>query len=122
MDNDIQMPTEEDSDEDIVENGLTDGTMLVMSPESGSLCTQNIDVECENTESQFLAQAEARAFVPPLEVTLDDIDQFNGDDIVSQDQKHPDADTLKEKKKQLSKKKAKEERLVLYLCVSFLCV
>ncbi|KAM2104827.1 hypothetical protein ACFX1R_015387 [Malus domestica] len=53
----------------------------------------------------FFAQAESRAFVPPLEVTLDDIDQWNGED-----KENLDVDTVNEKKMQPTKKKAKEER------------
>ncbi|CAB4317299.1 unnamed protein product [Prunus armeniaca] len=109
-DNDLQTSSEQDPDEDIIENGITDGSLSAMFPGSSSFCTQNMDVEYENAEPQFLAQAESRASVPPLEVTLDDIDQFNGDNIVSQDQEHPDVDTVNEKKKRLTKKKAKEER------------
>lgn len=120
--NDLQTSSEQDPDEDIVENGITDGSLSAMFPGSSSFCThQNMNVEYENAEPQFLAQAESRASVPPLEVTFDDIDQFNGDNIVSQDQEHPDVDTVNEKKKQLTKKKAKEERLVLYLFVFGSC-
>lgn len=119
--NDLQTSSEQDPDEDIIENGITDGSLSAMFPGSSSFCTQNMDVEYENAEPQFLAQAESRASVPPLEVTLDDIEQFNGDNIVSQDQEHPDVDTVNEKKKQLTKKKAKEERLVLYSFVFGSC-
>ncbi|CAN6577203.1 unnamed protein product [Malus baccata var. baccata] len=106
MDNDdLEMPSEQDPDETIVENVLTDVTMSDICPESNSFFTQDMDVDSKNAESQFLAQAESRAFVPPLEVTLDDIDQFDGED-----KEHLDVDTVNEKKMQPTKKKAKEER------------
>lgn len=110
MDNsDLQTPPKQDLDEPIRHNDLMDGTKSVMCPVSSFFGDQNMDVEHENSEFQFLAQAESRAFVPPLEVTLDDVDQ--GDDVVSQDQELPDVeDSLDEKKKKLTKKKARDER------------
>ncbi|KAM0978105.1 hypothetical protein ACFX2I_014037 [Malus domestica] len=78
--NDLETPSEQDPDETIVENGFIDNP-------------------------SFFAQAESRAFVPPLEVTLDDIDQWNGED-----KENLDVDTVNEKKMQPTKKKAKEER------------
>lgn len=110
MDNiDLQASPKQDLDEPIGQNDLMDGAKSVMCPVSSLFGDQNMDVEHENLEFQFLAQAESRAFVPPLEVTLDDVDQ--GDDIVGQDQELPDAeDSLDEKKKKLTKKKARDER------------
>ncbi|TQD85713.1 hypothetical protein C1H46_028765 [Malus baccata] len=103
--NDLETPSEQDPDETIVENGLTDVTMSEICPESNSFFTQDMDVDSKNAESQFFAQAESRAFVPPLEVTLDDIDQWNGED-----KENLDVDTVNEKKMQPTKKIAKEER------------
>lgn len=106
---DLQAPPKQDLDEPIGQNDLMDGAKSVMCPVSSLFGDQNMDVEHENLEFHFLAQAESRAFVPPLEVTLDDVDQ--GDDIVGQDQELPDAeDSLDEKKKKLTKKKARDER------------
>lgn len=118
MDNDdLEMPSEQDPDETIVENVLTDVTMSEVCPESISFFTQDMDVNSKNAESQILAQVESRAFVPPLEVTLDDIDQFDGED-----KEHLDVGTVNEKKMQPTKKKAKEERLGFYLCVSLFLI
>lgn len=80
-------------------------------PDISSLGVQNMDVECENAELPNLAQTESRASVPPLEVTLDEINQSDIDNLVGENQEHLDvADTLEGKRKRQTKKKAKEER------------
>ncbi|XP_040372263.1 rRNA biogenesis protein RRP5 isoform X1 [Rosa chinensis] len=108
MDSD-HTPPKQDLDEPIRQTDLVDDSKSVMCPVGSFLGDQNMDIEHENAEFQFLAQAESRALVPPLEVTLDDVDQ--GDDIVSQDQELPDAeDAVDDKKKKLTKKKARDER------------
>ncbi|KAF4369032.1 hypothetical protein F8388_013361 [Cannabis sativa] len=96
-----------------INNSSVNDTKLVSLPESGFQGIHNMDVECPslNLEIPILAQAESRAFVPPLEVALDDIYQENVDGITIQNQELINVtDTLDEKSKREAKKKAKKER------------
>ncbi|PON46626.1 Polyribonucleotide nucleotidyltransferase [Parasponia andersonii] len=107
-DDDTQEPSDQEADVTIENNGFLDNTKLISLPESDLLGVQNMEVECE---IPILAQAEARASVPPLEVALDDIYQENVDGIIIQNQEHiDDGDTLDEKSKRQAKKKAKKDR------------
>ena len=113
---DIELPSKQESDEAIRENGSSDDTRLVMFPGSSLIGLQNMDIEGENGDCMVLAQVESRAFIPPLEVSLDDIDQPDMDNLVSSNQAQIDeADTINEKNKRRPKKKAKEERLFQFL-------
>ncbi|KAJ0089046.1 hypothetical protein Patl1_32885 [Pistacia atlantica] len=107
-DNDLQMLSEEETDEDIEENGSHDHSSML----DGSLpAAEDSDDESEDGEDMVLAQSESRASVPPLEVTLEDIEQPDMDDVVGQSTEHIDeADNKDEKNKRRAKKKAKEER------------
>ncbi|XP_004303371.1 PREDICTED: protein RRP5 homolog [Fragaria vesca subsp. vesca] len=111
MENSDQTPPKQDLDEPIRKTALVDDSrsVTVMCPVDSLLGDQNMEIDHENAEFQFLAQAESRAFIPPLEVTLDDSDQ--GDGTVSQDRELPEVDnTVDDKKKKLTKKKARDER------------
>ena len=111
MENTDQTPPKQDLDEPIRETALVDDTksVTVTCPVDSLLGDQNMEIDHENAEFQFLAQAESRTFIPPLEVTLDDADQ--GDETVSQDRELPEVDdTVDDKKKKLTKKKARDER------------
>ncbi|XP_044501490.1 rRNA biogenesis protein RRP5 [Mangifera indica] len=107
-DNDLQMLSEEETDEDIEENGSHDQSLML----DGSLpAVEDSDIESEDGEALVLAQTESRASVPPLEVTLEDIEQPVMDNVVSQNMERIDvADNKDEKNKRQAKKKAKEER------------
>lgn len=107
-DNDLQMLSEEETDEDIEENGSHDQSLML----DGSLpAVEDSDIESEGGEALVLAQTESRASVPPLEVTLEDIEQPVMDNVVSQNMERIDvADNKDEKNKRQAKKKAKEER------------
>ncbi|KAJ4823880.1 hypothetical protein Tsubulata_010462 [Turnera subulata] len=81
---------------------------LTIFPDSSSHAIHNMDVEYVNVETSILAQAESRASVPPLEVTLDDAEQTHMDDIISKNQGQVDeADTIPKKK--IDKKKSNRE-------------
>lgn len=99
--------TEENSDQEADEsNGFVNDTKLTSLPDN------DMDVECANLAIPILVQAESRASVPPLEVTLDDVYQEDVNNVVSQNEEPIDeANTLDEKTKRRGKKKAKEERL-----------
>lgn len=113
---DTELPSKQESDEAIGENGSSDDTRLVTFPGSSLIGLQNMDIEGENGDCLDLAQVESRASIPPLEVSLDDIDQPDMDNLVSSNQKQIDeADTINEKNKRRPKKKAKEERLLQFL-------
>ena len=79
--------------------------------ESSSLAVEGMDIESENEECAVLAQAESRAFIPPLDVTLDDLENSDMDGAIDQNQKDVDETKIIDKKeKRQAKKKANEER------------
>ncbi|KAM7262095.1 hypothetical protein ACFE04_021172 [Oxalis oulophora] len=88
--------SEDESDEDIIANTL---------PESGSLGFENIDIVHENGVDLVLAEAESRASVPALEVSLDDVDEEN---VVMPNEN--DDKAISHVNKKQDKKKAKEQR------------
>ncbi|KAJ6749871.1 hypothetical protein OIU85_000496 [Salix viminalis] len=101
--------SKEESDEEMSENDSNDGSnaQIKIFSESSLLGIHNIDVECQN-EHSILAQAESRTSIPPLEVTLDDMEHSHPVDVLSQNQGHLDeADTMVNKKKQEKKKSKK---------------
>ncbi|XP_061360719.1 rRNA biogenesis protein RRP5 isoform X2 [Gastrolobium bilobum] len=95
----LQIPLEEGSDEPIAD-GMN----------SSLLETSNIDVEGEIDHFTILSQAEERAYIPPLDVDLDDCDQFDINNTNSQSEEHANEGTRDEKQKRREKKKTKEER------------
>ena len=92
------------------------GTQLTILAESGLSGIQNFDIEAENAEIPILANVEARASVPPLQVSLDDIERSGMNDVSCQNKENIDhSDATDEKRKRKEKKKAKEERwFVIY--------
>ncbi|XP_050380953.1 rRNA biogenesis protein RRP5 [Argentina anserina] len=108
MDNSDPTPPKQELDESIRHADLVDDTKPVMCSVGSFLEDQNVDIDHEIAEFQSLVQAESRASVPPLEVTLDDVGQ--GDDFVSKDEELLEVDTVDDKKKKLPKKKARDER------------
>ncbi|KAK7392757.1 hypothetical protein VNO78_21204 [Psophocarpus tetragonolobus] len=102
----LQIPSEEESDEHIA-----DGMKSITSMNDGLLGTSNIDVEGENNQFPVLSQAQERADIPPLDVVLDDFDQFDVNNANSQSEEHANEENIvNEKHKRREKKKAKEER------------
>ncbi|XP_039057637.1 rRNA biogenesis protein RRP5-like [Hibiscus syriacus] len=103
---DIGITKEEDSDEDIEETDVMDDEARSIQLTNS---TPGMNIEYESGASSVLAQAESRASIPPLEVTIDDIEHADMD--ISQNQANNDnAITIDEKSKKREKKKAKEER------------
>lgn len=100
-DGDIELPSEEESDEEIRETETTSATLM-----------NNMEIDFENGESSVLAQAESRAAIPPLEVSLDDIEQSEIDNIVSNNQPRAvEVDAVDEKNSsRRDNKKAKEKK------------
>jgi len=112
---DIRLPSKQQPDEAMRENGFSEDTTLVSFPSSSLLGFQNMDIDGEKEKFPVLAQAESRASVPPLEVSLDDIDQPDTGNLVSQDQEHIDeAVAIHERSTRRAKKKVKEERLIQF--------
>jgi len=104
----LQIPSKEESDEPIV-----DGMKSITSMNSSLFGTSNIDVEDEINQFPILSQAQERADIPPLDVALDDFDQFDANNANSQSEEHAnEEDIVNEKHKRREKKKAKEERLI----------
>lgn len=118
----LQMSSEEESDEAIEEVGSYNRSSLL---ENSSVAVQDMDTESEDGGSLVLAQMQSRASVPPLEVNLDD-EQPDMDNGISQNQGHTDeAKTIDEKNNRHAKKKEKEERFLnsdmFDFCSSFNC-
>lgn len=104
----LQIPSKEESDEPIV-----DGMKSITSMNSSLFGTSNIDVEDEINQFPILSQVQQRADIPPLDVPLDDFDQFDVNNTNSQSEEHAnEEDIVNEKHKRREKKKAKEERLI----------
>lgn len=101
-----QIQSEEESDEP-----MADGMKSITSMHSSLLGTSNMDVEAEINQFPILSQAQEREDIPPLDVALDDCDQFDVNNATGQSEEHANyEDTIKEKHKRREKKKAKEER------------
>lgn len=75
---------------------------------SSLLDTQIMNIEDENNRCLNFSQAEARASILPLDVNLEDLDQFDVDNTTSQN--HAKEDTIDEKEKKRAKKKEIRER------------
>ncbi|XWS56135.1 hypothetical protein CRYUN_Cryun09bG0060500 [Craigia yunnanensis] len=104
---DIRIPSIEESDEEIEETGFMDDARSIMLTDS----IHGLNIEFESGAISVLAQAESRASIPPLEVTLDDIDHSDMDILISQNQANSnEAVAIDEKNKRRAKKKAKEKR------------
>lgn len=107
----IQAPSKQNSDDEVVGNDHIEFDRLTSLPESGSSGIQNLAIDFGNGEHPILADVEARASILPLEVPLDDIESSGMDDVLSHDKELVDSvDTEDEKSKRRAKKKANEER------------
>ncbi|EEF30787.1 programmed cell death protein, putative [Ricinus communis] len=104
------LPSQEESSDAISENGTTDDGDS--KPHySSSPAIEGMDIESENEEHAVLAHAESRASIPPLNVTLDDVEHSDVDDTISQTQEQIDKTKIAdEKDTRQAKKKVKEER------------
>lgn len=99
--------------ETVVQTPLEEGSIEPIADGMKSTSSTNMIVECETDQFPILSQAEERAYIPPLDVALDDFDQYdvNNTNINSKELKNEEG-ALLEKLKRREKKKAKEERLI----------
>ncbi|GMJ14782.1 Ribosomal RNA Processing 5 [Hibiscus trionum] len=104
---DIDITEKVDSDEDFEETDVMDDEAQSMLLTDS---TPGMNIEYESGASSVLAQAESRASIPPLDVTMDDIEHSDIDILSSHNQANNEASTIDEKNKRREKKKAKEER------------
>ena len=94
-------------DDSNAEESEDDLNVRINGPSNDNILLEDGDMDVDSGGLEApLAQAESRAFVPPLEVALDDIDQ---EDLV--DQSQGPTDTLDDKTKRRGDKKSKKERL-----------
>lgn len=108
---DIQAPSKQKSDASVDGNDYIEFDPLTSLPESSSSGIQNLAIDFGNGEHPILADVEARASIPPLEVPLDDIESSGMDDVLSHDKKLVESVGIEdEKSKRRAKKKANEER------------
>ncbi|PPD84400.1 hypothetical protein GOBAR_DD18640 [Gossypium barbadense] len=103
---DFQITEQEESDEDMEETGVADdeARSILLTDRTG------MDIEYRSGVSDVLAQAESRASIPPLDVTLDDIEHSDMENFISENQENNEVTAIDEKSKRQAKKKAKEER------------
>ncbi|CAL0321523.1 unnamed protein product [Lupinus luteus] len=95
-DSDLEMTSEQGSEEDPV-------------PDSSLLETYNKDIE--DDQIPILSQAKERESIPPLEVVLDDLDEFDVSNNNTQNEVQANEKaTIDEKQKKREKIKAKQER------------
>jgi rRNA biogenesis protein RRP5 len=107
----LQIPLDEGSNEPIA-----DGMKSTSSTNSILLGPSNMDVEYETDQFPILSQAEESAYIPPLDVALDDFDQFELNNTNSHSEEGANEEgVLNEKQKRREKKKAKEERFDMML-------
>ncbi|CAK8570928.1 unnamed protein product [Lathyrus sativus] len=102
----VQIPLDKGSN---IPNG--DEMKSMSATNSSLLGPLNIEVEYETDQLPILSQAEERAYIPPLDVVLDDLDQLeeNNTNNISEEGANK-KDALNEKQLRHEKKKAKEER------------
>lgn len=103
----LEVPLEQKSDEPVSDKMKSAPAMKSSLPD-----TKIMSIEVENDDCPIFSQAEARASIPPLDVTLEDFDQFDVNNTNGQNQEHANEDIIDEKQKRRAKNKAKEERLV----------
>ncbi|XP_050226780.1 rRNA biogenesis protein RRP5 [Mercurialis annua] len=110
LDNGNDTDVKEESSEAISEKDHIDDSSSKLL-ESSSHEIEGMDIESEDEELAVLAQAESRASVPPLDVTLDDVEHSDIDGTIGQNLEHTgDEKTINEKEMRQEKKKKKEER------------
>ncbi|KAE9590105.1 putative ribosomal protein S1 [Lupinus albus] len=96
-DSDLEMTSEQGSEEPV--------------PDSSLLETGNEDIEGEAGQFPILSQAKERASILPLEVVLDDLDEFDVSNNNTQSEVQAnEKSTIDEKQKRREKVKAKKER------------
>ncbi|KAK2985370.1 hypothetical protein RJ640_029327 [Escallonia rubra] len=98
-------------DDAIEDSDIVAGNDLALLPQTSSAGLTIVDVHYENRKHSVLAEAESRASIPPLEVSLDDIENSAMYITVTENIGNTDiTDTIDEKTKRRAMKKAKEQR------------
>ncbi|CAK9319362.1 unnamed protein product [Citrullus colocynthis] len=102
---------EEEHDDVTDGDDIIGDTRLSMDPDSSSTKIKDMDDDLDIIEpEQPLRLAESRAFVPPLEVTLDDIDETDMVTLCTENKELKSGTDSREKNDRREKKKDKEER------------
>lgn len=91
---------------------VADETKSIPSMNKSLLDTKIVNIEDENDQCPIFSQAEARASVLPLDVTVEDFDESYVNNSNNQNQEQVNEDNVDEKQKRRARKKAKEERFV----------
>nr|XP_025634563.1 rRNA biogenesis protein RRP5 isoform X4 [Arachis hypogaea] len=100
------IPSDQQSDEPLADR-MTSMDLMTSSVPG----TSDMEILDEIDQLPILSRAEERASIPPLDVSLDDLDKIDINNTNRQSEEHSnDEGIIDEKKKRREKKKAKEER------------
>eukprot|EP00262_Sarcandra_glabra_P007984 TRINITY_DN21152_c0_g1_i1.p1 TRINITY_DN21152_c0_g1~~TRINITY_DN21152_c0_g1_i1.p1 ORF type:complete len:572 (-),score=125.55 TRINITY_DN21152_c0_g1_i1:250-1932(-) len=92
-------------------DGAIDTSELIVQEDDNLATTREVNSDHTNREYPVLAQAESRASVLPLDVTLDEMEVIDADNVVTRTQEDMnETDNAAGKNQRRAKKKAKEER------------
>ncbi|KAK6941973.1 S1 domain [Dillenia turbinata] len=107
---DNQIPSTLLSADTKVQNAHSDSSQLRTWRDSNLLVVQDLDADVAEEEDAILAQAESRASIPPLEVSLDDIEPSDKTNLSNntQDPGNNAGEVIENKRR--AKKREKEER------------
>ncbi|CAM8882388.1 unnamed protein product [Rhodiola kirilowii] len=108
--NDSEVPPDERTNVTVSTNDSNLDTQLRLSPETNFLEDSVLQLDFEMSELPTFTGVESRAFVPPLEVTLEDMELPEEDNLAKSNDINVDDDNTSSKVKKGKKKKAKEER------------
>ncbi|CAM8884493.1 unnamed protein product [Rhodiola kirilowii] len=108
--NDSEVPPDERTNVTVSTNDSNLDTQLRLSPETNFLEDSVLPLDFEMSELPTFTGVESRAFVPPLEVTLEDMELPEEDNLAKSNDINVDDDNTSSKVKKGKKKKAKEER------------
>eukprot|EP00268_Persea_americana_P004314 TRINITY_DN1135_c1_g1_i2.p1 TRINITY_DN1135_c1_g1~~TRINITY_DN1135_c1_g1_i2.p1 ORF type:complete len:1393 (+),score=282.83 TRINITY_DN1135_c1_g1_i2:3381-7559(+) len=105
----VNVTSDHDSDGGFGGNSAIDDYQLSML-QNDDLPASNLQGEHEESDLPVLSQADSRAHVPPLEVTLDDMEGSELEDAVIGTKENHDEQKIVEKNRRRERKKMKEER------------
>lgn len=110
-----EIPLDEKTRDSISTNVPNLEAQLRPSPETNCNEDEDLPLEFEILEPPAFKEVESRAFVPPLEVTLEDMELLDEDIMANANGSNVEDTNLKiVKDKKGSKKKAKEERFYFF--------
>lgn len=105
----VNVTSDHDSDGGFGGNSAINDYQLSML-QNDDLPASNLQGEHEESDLPVLSQADSRAHVPPLEVTLDDMEGSELEDAVIGTKENHDEQKIVEKNRRRERKKMKEER------------